>query len=144
VAARLAADGRSEESAKLRNAELVVLADGWRQHRDGTGRAGSPPTNKRLLWTPAISMPRWASRATLTVEAVRIEPLQAIRRDHVRAEGLLPVCGGLLWRWPPPVRGLWRDPRRAFAAMWDRHHATPGTRWSDAPTVIVLQVRLER
>ncbi len=144
VAARLAPDGRSEESARLRNAELVVLADGWRQYRDGSGRAGAPPTNRRLLWTPAILMPRWASRASLLIEAARVEPLQAIRPEQVRAEGLRPVCAGLLWRWPPPVRGLWRDPVAAFAAMWDRHHATPGTRWRDDPAVVVLRVRLDR
>jgi len=144
VAARIAGPDGREESAKLRDAGLVVLADGWRRHRHGAGRLGPLPTNRRLIWTPAIQMPRWASRATLVVEAARIEPLRAMGRAQARAEGLRPVCGGLFWRWPPPARGLWRDPVRAFAAMWDRHHATPGTRWCDDPAVVVLAFRLER
>lgn len=143
LAARMA-DGAGEVSTKVRNAGHAVFPNGWRQQRDGSGHAGPPPTNRKLDWLPAVHMPRWASRMTVVLESRRRERLHAIGREDMEAEGLRPLLGGLLWRWPPPARGLWRDPRRAFAAHWDIHHPTPGERWEDNPEVLVLGVRVER
>lgn len=39
-------------------------------------------------WTPAIHMPRAASRLTLEVTALRVERLQEISADDIRAEGV--------------------------------------------------------
>ena len=39
-------------------------------------------------WRPSIFMPRWASRATLATESVRVERLQEITFGDVRAEGV--------------------------------------------------------
>jgi len=48
-------------------------------------RADGEDGNK---WTPSIHMPRWASRVSLGVIDVRVERLQDITEDGVKAEGL--------------------------------------------------------
>lgn len=130
--------GGQELSAKIGNADFVAFADGWRQYRDGSGHPGPPPTGSRIVWTPAIHMPRWACRTLLIVEHVEIRPLQSIGREDLRAEGGFMAAAGLFWRWRAPVRGIWRDPRGAFAALWNVTHGTAGERWEDNPAVVVL------
>jgi hypothetical protein len=65
-------------------------------------------------WRPSIHMPRWASRLTLDVLAVRLEPVQAITPEGCMAEGLVSyhrehdaVC----------------DLRDQFRALWDSIYA---------------------
>lgn len=140
---RIPAGEAREYFAAMRSAEFVVFPDGWRQHRDGGGHPGPVLTSTALQWTPAIHMPRWASRATLIVESVRIGSLRNISRNDILAEGQLACFAGLFWRWHKPVRGLWRDPLSAFAAMWNASHGTTGERWEDNPEVVVLEFRVE-
>lgn len=130
-------------STSLARAEFVIFADGWRRYRDGSGKAGRRPTDPEHHWISALQMPKWASRATLVIEAVRTERLQQIRSRDVRAEGAAPLVAGLAWRWPKPVPGLHLTARRAFARYWDILHTAPGERWRDDPLVIVLGFRVE-
>lgn len=137
-------EGKSGDmSTSMRNAQFAVFADGWRQYRNGSRRKGPRPTNPELKWTPAIHMPRWASRATLVIESSRVERLQDISRSDVVAEGLQPLLAGLLWRWPSPIPGIWRDPMRAYAAVWNVANGTSGERWEDNPDVVVLSFRVK-
>jgi hypothetical protein len=132
--------GGAECSARPRDAAFVIFADGWRQHRDGSGHAGPRPTNPRLLWTPAIHMPAWATRTILVVTGVRRARLRDIDRAEIMASGVTRIAFGLLWRCPRPTPGLWRTPERAYRARWNRTHATPGERWEDDPEVVALEV----
>ncbi len=117
----------------------VVLDDG-----DGftvTNRDGF----ERSPWRPSIHMPRWASRLTLHVEAVRVERQQAISEDDAGAEG---VTDFAKMRAIAPHEDLaecqtrlrWRQ--REFAMLWDRLHG-PGA-WEANPEVVVLTFRVQR
>jgi hypothetical protein len=94
-----------------------------------------------------MHMPRWASRLTLTVEAVRIERLQEISRDDAIAEGLLLASNVLeeFWRWPEPHHeNLWLSPPAAYRHLWGILHTAEGERWDDNPFVVALTFKVER
>jgi hypothetical protein len=71
-------------------------------------------------WTPAIHMPRWASRLTLRVEAVKVERVQEISEEDARAEG----------RSLDP-----NDPAGYFPATWDAINKARGFGWESNPYV---------
>jgi hypothetical protein len=62
-------------------------------------------------WTPAIHMPRWASRLLLEVTEFRVERLDAITEEDARAEGMEGVREG-------GDRDLRYTFRRRWAAMY--------------------------
>ena len=141
VGGRQAAGQAHDLFAAIYKADFVVFTDGWRQDKQGRGEHGRVPTSRKLEWAPAIRMPRWASRTELVVEAVAVEPLCSIDRAGIIADGQIAAFAGFYGRWRHPARGLWRDPKRAFAAMWNATHGTPGERWEDNPDVVVLSFR---
>lgn len=75
---------------------------------------------------PAIHMPRWASRLTLTVTAARVEPLRAISDEDASAEGVAPRAPG-----EPPGMAAYR-----FRELWDDLHGPDS--WDANPEVVVL------
>lgn len=67
-------------------------------------------------WHSPIHMPRWASRITLEVEAVRVERLHAITDEGARAEGV--------------------PHRKAFEHLWTEINGEPS--WRSNPWVWVI------
>jgi hypothetical protein len=82
---------------------------------------------------PAIHMPRLASRISLEVAAVRVEPLQAISWMDAIGEGLRDPRRGL--RRVDPVEGCVAQ----FRALWDSINAPRGYGWDMNPWVWVVE-----
>jgi hypothetical protein len=120
----------------------------YRAHSPGAARDPNHWHPYPSRWTPAARMPRWASRITLEVDAVRVERIQAITDADVKSEG---VTGwskdGALYKYAPADHEgdgpcwPWTDcpltPREGFAKLWDEL-APEGSRWADDPWVWVI------
>jgi hypothetical protein len=91
---------------------------------------GFPFTWESYVWRPSIYMPRWASRITLEVTAIRVERLQDISEADAIAEGApWAACGA-------PQEG---SHKAGFAQLWESIHG-PGS-WEANPWVWVVEFR---
>lgn len=87
--------------------------------------------NDFMRWRPSIHMPRWASRITLEVKAVRVERVQEISSRDAWAEGFrcsctrpVPICAGNIV---------------AFRETWNSIYAPNGLGWDKNPWVWVVE-----
>jgi hypothetical protein len=84
-------------------------------------------------WRPSIFMPRWASRITLEITAVRAERLQDISEEDARAEGVRYLgfdygMGVELFENYNKARNQIRyvlSARHSFETLWDSINAAP-------------------
>jgi hypothetical protein len=79
-------------------------------------------------WRPSIHMPRWASRITLEITAVRVERVQDITDADAIAEGA--QCAGV----PASLTN-----RGAFSKLWDRIHGEGAWARNDWVWVVEFQ-----
>lgn len=106
-------------------------------------------------WKSSRYMPRWASRITLTVTAVKIERLHAISNDEGIAEGAkhfgeIPVNTALTFgvpsRWsmesPAGTDQCLSSPRWAFANYWIRLHGQES--WDANPDVVAMSFTVHK
>lgn len=85
-------------------------------------------------WRPSIHMPRWASRITLEVVAVRVERLQEISPDDALREGVFDYAQ------QHNLGGYWTT---AFSRLWESVNSPKS--WSANPWVWVVEFkRLEQ
>jgi hypothetical protein len=97
---------------------------------DTQDHGGNPPPHDK--WHPSIHMPRWASRITLEVTAVRVERLQDIRTQDIIAEGILEDEHYL---------GAANRYRHPFQELWDAINAKRGYGWESNPYVWVVSFK---
>jgi hypothetical protein len=101
--------------------EAAIYRAGWDRSDPGVG------------WKPSIHMPRWASRLALEITTVRVERIQDISLDDMRAEGVRPDQEASL---------LWRETlRENFISLWDSINAKRGYGWASNPWVWVIGYR---
>lgn len=89
---------------------------------------------------PSIHMPRWASRITLEVTAVKVERLQEISEQDAKAEGIFEFAGGLgIYGYDKkgtPGPHCCDTARDTFACLWSSIHG-PGS-WDANPWVVAI------
>lgn len=94
---------------------------------------------ERWKWRPSIHMPRWASRITLEVEAVRCERVQAISDIDIRLEGVdcpsHDFSGGFC------IGPRCPDLRAKFRDLWDSLNARRGYPWEANPWAWAIAFR---
>lgn len=108
-------------------------------------RANEDRPEWSVLWKPSIHMPRWASRMTLIVDAIRIEPLQEIAEADAEAEGAVCYNADGIDVWYVPGAGIphTATAKDCFAGLWNSLHRAEGERWGDNPQVVALTFRVE-
>lgn len=104
-------------------------------------------------WTPAIHMPREASRISLEIISVRVERLQDISEADALAEGCAPgdeMENGLIDPGTGRVTATYTDKAdtavESYCNLWERiHEVRPGDHgdvgWDDNPWVWVVEFR---
>ena len=92
-------------------------------------------------WRPSIHMPRWASRITLEIVAVRVERLQNISEEDARAEG----CDSGIWHQESGMLAGETDPediatfRDGYGFLWECINGAGS--WALNPWVWVVEFR---
>lgn len=138
----------------------VREAFGMQVRRDGLGgtgefrvyRASNPDAVKYttacgksvpVKWTPSIHMPRWASRITLEITAVRVERLNSISEEDAKAEGVRVVKvredGERYCDYLSPEINHYRRPSDSFISLWESIYGEES--WQHSPWVWVIEFR---
>ena len=86
-----------------------------------------PKQARGTKWRPSIFMPRWASRITLEITAVRVERVQDIGDEDAEAEGLS-WCNAA-------------SPRDKFQCLWNSLNLKRGYGWDANPWVWVISFK---
>jgi len=102
---------------------------------------------------PSIHMPRWASRITLEVMSVRVERIQDISVDDIKAEIGEKTIVDQLPAFPAPIpKGV--DPeehldkifrivaRRLFKDVWNGINAKRGLGWDENPYCWIIEFKV--
>ena len=134
----------------------LTVSDDWTDRVTAAWESLSAPENFAIdaaardrKWRPSIFMPRWASRLTLDVAAIRVERLQAISEADAMAEGVEPYTpphGSISPDQRVPGVGfddarLGDQPHRLpFAHLWDSINGDRAS-WASNPWVWVVEFK---
>ncbi len=90
-----------------KQAARIYKASCWQEPGNyGLWSISDRDTQYEGAWRPSIHMPRWASRITLEITAVRVERLTMISHEDAIAEGATRAS-------------CCRDPRHGFIELWE-------------------------
>lgn len=119
--------------AGCREGQIAAVPDAFRNPAFCLYRADWKENDAAdVRWTPAIHMPRWASRNTLDVTSVRVERLQDISEADCAKEGAPFSYSGFAPEDAPDWRGWYRD-------LWESING-PGS-WDANPWVWVVEFK---
>jgi len=99
-----------------------------------------------MRWQPSIHMPRWASRITVEIVAVRVEPLHEITNADCLAEGIEPIgkersvgkCLGVdVKSQAGRIGGKYSTVRQLYSDLWTDINGAGS--WSANPWVWVVE-----
>ena len=92
-------------------------------------------------WIPSIHMPRWASRITLEVTAVRVQRVQEISEEDAKAEGAMYVDGGEIGHsgWRHDFKDVFATAKASF--LWQVVNGRRGFGWEVNPWVWCISFR---
>lgn len=91
-------------------------------------------------WRPSIHMPRWASRITLEITAVRVERLQDISEEDAKAEGVWKYGDEDCWKIYTKTTSFGTScPRRSFESLWQSINGPDS--WNANPWVWVIEFK---
>lgn len=118
----------------------AIQCDQLRIHYSASeGRGG-------LVWRPSIHMPRWASRITLEITAVRVERLWEVSEADAVSEGVggITVSDGGATRWvnysrPDSKGSAFGDARSSYRSLWDEINGQGS--WDANPWVWVVEFK---
>ena len=136
-------EGWRAEARELERGRLSHLIDYRADTGTPTLTATDSPDAPRFVqagnpWRSPLFMPRWASRLTLEVTAVRVERVQDISEEDARAEGATPKMQTADDVDGAPDASPWRAYRAGFADLWDKINGPRGYGWGVNPWVWVL------
>lgn len=116
--------------------------EGWRFVADGTPLSELGHAALRFYQRdtcPSLHLPKMASRMTLKVTEVDLEPVQQITDENARQEGIQRHKDGWLpssnWKGGDPIE----SPREAFRMLWDSIYAPGVLGWHSNPWILVLK-----
>jgi len=105
----------------------------WEDFEDGT-----PKDFDEIKWKPSIHMPRWASRLTDEITAIRVERLQDISEEDALAEGVERFTSG--WKNYTDPTVCCQTARASFFTLWESING-PGS-WNANPLAWVIEFKM--
>lgn len=93
----------------------------------------------RTRWTPAIHMPRWASRLSLEVTATKVERLQEISPADAIREGIK-TPEGMAARGEEGFKWAFTEAVPSFRELWQQIHGSGS--WEANPEVVAITFKV--
>lgn len=139
--------------SRIQTGDRLWVRETWRTGGDSPGSMCTGPESCRYAasvgeaewaiskWRPSIFMPRWASRITLEVTAVRPERVQEISSADVAAEGVTSHLGAMTVNGEQATGFV--SAQYAFACLWNGINGKrSGCTWQDNPWCWVIEFKV--